>query len=348
MKKAFYLCLLLILFGCIDEINFNTANSSPTFLTVDGLLSTSGRQVLRLFRINSLKIGDAVPVNTASVSVLDENGLRFDYQLVEDGIYELPEGVFTSQPGKGYHLEIILENKVYHSSAQIMPKLAPADSIYQKFEIEVIDTGNGVFTEEKVINIYLDTSIPQDGNYYLRWTVNELYSFSEIPCGLDPTFTCYIRKRQNTNPQLIQLASNEGNNLQRIDELKVATKRNLISANGEFRERHYFSAYQYSTTREAYEYWQQVEKVTAQVGSIFDEPPASIKGNIFNIDDEEEVVLGYFEVAAIDTVRTFILASDFMGFVVLPNFCGQSLENARKCCNCLLIDGASHDRPDWF
>ena len=78
-----------------------------------------------------------------------------------------------------------------------------------------------------------------------------------------------------------------------------------------FHEKHYFTTYQSSITSDAHEYWREVDILANQTGSIFDTPPAEIKGNIFNVKDTEEKVFGYFQAANQTQDRFYLLPYDF-------------------------------------
>jgi hypothetical protein len=63
---------------------------------------------------------------------------------------------------------------------------------------------------------------------------------------------------------------------------------------------------QYSLNEDEYNYWQKIQNVTVQVGSLYDIIPASIPSNIQCIEVPGEKVLGYFSVSAKSSKRIFI------------------------------------------
>ena len=105
--------------------------------------------------------------------------------------------------------------------------------------------------------------------------------------------------------------------------------------------------------KDADTFWESLKQLTEAEGTLFDLPPAKVRGNIFNVDDPEEVVLGFFEVAAVDTIRNFIIPSLIRPEVDQQFFCpepGFPFVGFRpsECCNCTQLPGASLERPDWF
>jgi hypothetical protein len=78
-----------------------------------------------------------------------------------------------------------------------------------------------------------------------------------------------------------------------------------IDADYKFFERNAFEVTQYRISSKAHEYWNKINLVGNPQGTIFDVPPATIRGNIYNVDNPKERILGYFELASVDTAYTY-------------------------------------------
>ncbi len=63
---------------------------------------------------------------------------------------------------------------------------------------------------------------------------------------------------------------------------------------------------QLSISKRNFEYLDVLRSQTAFVGSIFDPPPAPIVGNIFNVNDSDEVVAGYFSASDISSATIVV------------------------------------------
>jgi len=104
-------------------------------------------------------------------------------------------------------------------------------------------------------------------------------------------------------------------------------------------------------TKEAYAYWDKVNEIAYLTGSIFDTPPAPIKGNIYNIKNEEEIVLGYFEVSSVDTLRMWTNRNDLNPLAIYDRCNDEYLYQAWNddaCRDCLVLDNASTERPYYW
>ena len=67
---------------------------------------------------------------------------------------------------------------------------------------------------------------------------------------------------------------------------------------------------QYSLSREAFEFWNNLKKVNESGGSIFDEQPYLVISNVTCLNDPGERVLGYFQVSAVKQERMYITAHE--------------------------------------
>jgi hypothetical protein len=63
---------------------------------------------------------------------------------------------------------------------------------------------------------------------------------------------------------------------------------------------------QYALTGDAYNFYLNIQKTTEQLGSIFDAQPSEIQGNIHNINDASEPVIGWLSVTNAQIKKKYI------------------------------------------
>lgn len=63
---------------------------------------------------------------------------------------------------------------------------------------------------------------------------------------------------------------------------------------------------QYAISKEIHSFWKAVDGQVNNSGGIFDEPPTTIRGNLFNANKPDEQVLGFFGVAGVSVKPTFV------------------------------------------
>jgi len=343
--------LIVLMSSCLDPIVIDVSAENTSRLVVAGQLNDSGeKQIIRLS--TSLPFGNksTSPVTGAQIQLCDLGlGLCEDYYEEEEGVYSLWANNITPTPGHEYYITIDLENgSQYESSPQILPLPQKADSVYYNFERKNTTDKFGVERITDVINVFIDTKLDRSGGtQFFRWNYDELYIFPDESCGpLEPVLTCYVPIEGDN--QNITLFSSDLVDQDKILGINVAIKNTFPLI--EFRSRHYFNVYQYSISEEAFTYWTRVKSIILQAGTVIDIPPASIPGNIRNINDSSDRVLGFFEVASRDIQRTFLFPSDFKENISQFEICSRFDRRnwGPECCDCTTIPNASLVRPEWI
>jgi hypothetical protein len=331
--------------SCVSPYEFKGTERS-SFLVVDGRITQQDKY-------NSLRLswstpyGDVAnlsPVDNAEIKIYNSKGEQGSYYNLGDGFYDqLPGQELLGVPGESYYIEITLGNKVYRSVPETMPDVVVPDSVSVKFSYKSILNENDKIITYPNIDVLVSTPVNRSGQEnYLRWKTDEMFSFFERQCSpLHVPKVCYTRRE--TDAEKIFIFSGEKLTEGYLPLHNIGSKR--INNGYEFVYRHYYNVYQYSITKEAFDFWNRIEKITAPKGNIFDLPPATIHGNIYNVDDEDELVGGYFEAASLGIARKFIYADDLLPYIIEPRYtyCGTGI-----CCNCLLINGAATEKPDYW
>ncbi|HET9487942.1 MAG TPA: DUF4249 domain-containing protein [Chryseosolibacter sp.] len=287
------------------------------------------------------------PISGAMVTLRDDLGNEAIYAASGEK-YILKD--FAAVPGRTYHIHVALPG---HGTFESIPEQVPAaigvDEVNYVIEREDYTDQDGIVAERYFVKIFTDHTVhPTTDPVFIKWHAEEVYLLSPTdfpdPFGDIPP-PCYIY--QAVDPQRIVLFTNEEVKAPYIPDLRIASR--LIDAS--FLERHYFIVYQSSLTREAYEYWKKADIVANQVGSIFDEPPARIKGNIFNVNNKNEEVLGYFQ-ASNQTYHRFFLLPQDLPFRLKLHCEYRSdrsyLDYPSECLNCATARNSTYIRPPWF
>jgi hypothetical protein len=347
--KLFQYVLILSLSGCISSFNLDH-NTNQYLLVVDGKITQKDtRHELILRRSTATGSAHYNPVANASVRLYDEEGNYEDYFPADKGKYILEGNVLDRIPGRSYYIEIILPNeRTYRSVLQKMPEVIKPDKLY--FELEEIEELNNLENTimRNYLNLYINTPIfKNEKDVHFIWRVDHVYSFTELFCHpLKPVDVCYISRKLQSDD--IKLFTSEELSGGKLEHFRVGSIDILPS--WEFFEKHFFNVAQHSITREAYDYWNTVKLVAQSTGSIFDTPPSPIQGNIYNINDPDDRVLGFFEVSAVDTIRTYTNAEDLEPLYI-EDRCDPYNWRTRGnpgCCNCLEIPDSQLERPEYW
>lgn len=335
--------LVLLCSSCIETIDFDVERSGSR-LVVDGMITdTPGPHTLKLRRTTDEET-TSKPLSGALITITDNLGNSESYYEIFDGTYILEGSSVKGVQGRSYSIEITLPNGyTYRSEEETMPTEVAKDSIHYEFDTITELNEYGSSSEKEIVRIIRHTTIPEtEQPLYLKWEIEETYKFSEYdfpdPFGRPPPM-CYITRYPE--PQTIHLL-----NGRELASGKLAPQ-TILERNIDytFYQRHYINLIQYSVTRQAHEYWTEVDQIVNQSGTIFDVPPANAHSNIKNVNDSAEQVFGYFSAAAVDTSRVFLVRAYLP--IHISNPCNR--QNGPDCVGgCTSIDNSSPQPPYYW
>jgi hypothetical protein len=349
LKRLIYI-LLIIPISCIDPYKIDLPQGEQLF-TVDGFITTDpGPHLIRLTRSDtygSVFEGLIRPVIRARVAIRDSEGnVTFLNELANDGIYATPEG-FMARVGVSYSLQIELQNgRSYTSLPERVESVPEIDSLsYRSVKFNTNDRLNDLIG----VQVFAHFRDPSDQANFYYWR-NGTSTFVLVanpeqhtlspqhptnPRGPDPKDCCAICYIDDVSRiQRFTLASDETFNglSQRLPVL-------FIEDNGlRFKQTYRAEIQQISVSSGAHRFLRLIEQQTNLTGSVFDNPPANIRGNIVSLDNPDEIVLGYFIAGAIAKKQIYI-EREKLEFLQTPRIIPD---------DCLTVSGAQISPPsDW-
>ncbi|MGC4036355.1 MAG: DUF4249 domain-containing protein [Chitinophagaceae bacterium] len=305
LPKSYTLPLVAFLLsvGCKQNYLPLVISNPPSLLVVDGFLNNSINDTtyIKLSRTNKLSEGvvNSAELN-AVLSIEDESG-NILYTSSENGggSYIFP-GI-SLDPDQHYKLRIHTNNgQEYLSDILSGATTPPIDSIgFDK-------TGKGV-------DIHVNTHDDQNKTLYYRWEYNETFQYhATYYSGLifpgdgsyqfrQPDQQIYECWKSEPSTQLL-LASSA--NLER-DIIYKRILRHVDQDAVELSLKYFIKVKQYALTKGAYEYLQNLKKLTENAGGLFDVQPSELGGNIHNVTNPGEDALGYITVATSQTSEIY-------------------------------------------
>lgn len=303
-----FICLL-VLQACETPYNpeLEEVDVVPT-LIVDGFIDLSGPSRFTITRSVPIYSGEStrpmaggytVPIQ-ADVSVVSENGQHYA------GVRQSSTGQFLVEhselnPETAYFLRIVTEGGVYEST--------PSRAI-QSGEIGDIEFR---LKDEESLEILVSSHDPKHSTDYYRWEFEETWKFnSPVPSSallvngqlVDITpetnyGTCYLDNFSSN----ILIASTSSFNDNRIFQKPIQsishTSEKLVS-------RYSILVKQYAISQESYSFWELIQRNSENIGDIFGVMPSEIGGNIRNLNDPTEKVVGLIEVLQPTEKRIYI------------------------------------------
>lgn len=305
--NLFYLVLLFS--NCVQEFN-PPSQGYENVLVIEAFL-TDGEEAFEVKLSRSIPIDTSgfIPEPGAAVSLSDDSGEKFILvESSEPGVY-FSQGKINPQIGKSYQIHVQTKNGNQYESASVRMRNTPEiDSISFKYE-ERPSAGL------KGVQIFINTHDPANETWYYRWEWDESWMFrtpydsyliweeGEIKIRDERVHTCWKFGRSTS----IEIATTKNLNTDRVNEYPL----NYVATNTDRLQIKYsINVKQYSLSEESYNYWLELQKATESLGSLFDPQPSIIYGNIYNINDESELVLGYFDASSVREQRIYVTGKD--------------------------------------
>ena len=296
---------------------------------------------------------DSAPIGGAILFVQDSKAVKYPFVELDAGTYQLKDTLFRAAAGEQYQLDVLLPGgEHYRSDVEVMPTPVQLDQVYPGLEVDER-------SYDQIFQVFADVKIPANPDgVYLRWEVSRVWRRTSIDFGalfmnyfLYPDFPiCYIT--EDPEPNAIRIFGSKRKDVFTLRQQEVTR----VEADVRFFERNAFEVVQYRISERAYDYWNNIQLVGNPKGTIFDVPPATVRGNIYNVDNPKERILGYFEVAAVDTAHTATERDIFRGSIA-EDPCRRDFTNPAwratfgfhpECADCTIIKGASEKVPKFW
>ncbi|MDW3194240.1 MAG: hypothetical protein R8G66_17835 [Cytophagales bacterium] len=311
IKGVVLIFIVFFITKCVSIIDFDVASSERELVIYGKLTNAQNYDQGITVQWSDLNTTADLSIADATVVVEDENDHVFPYVYSVATEKYLPVNPLVGIPGTAYRARVTVNDETYISSFQRMPTIGAQDSSY--FEIDRVRaiSNIGVLFERFVLRVYTDSRLDaSDSSIYMKWDVERVDLQQEmlLPGSNFPFYSprnCYNIERYS-GQEILLFDGDLVNTLfiQGQKTLEIPLENSLSTLRG-------IGIIQSSISREAMEYWRKVNDVSNRTGNIFEIPPAPIPGNISLVSNPNEKVLGFFEVAKMDTSGTEITRADF-------------------------------------
>lgn len=298
LLRHFVPCLLLacLIWSCEDEVSIDLKDADPVF-TVDAWLeNVQDTQRIMLTRSTDYFNNETLApgVADAAVSIVDEDGMRYDFDHQGDGIYQWVspvEGQGFGEIGMRYDLTIISGGVTYTSSTLMKPT-SVIDSVYF---VQDEDPFEGEFVRADFQARDLET---ENDTYWVKAYKNGelLNKIGEINIAYDAGFTEGGGDDQNGKTFIppIRFAIND------FDKLPIYETNDTVRV-----EIH-------SIAREAFTFLNLLRFQggrEAGLAALFEDPLNNVNTNITS-SNAGELVIGIFNVAAVESNERILVESE--------------------------------------
>lgn len=339
---AAILLLNFIVMACIEPFEPEVQNFESV-LVVEGQISDEDKpSEIYLSRSRALNSEESIPEKSATVTLSGDEGETYHFAEVDAGIYESPD-TFRGGIGKSYTLNIETnDGDTYRSHPLIIKKCPPIDSVYFEEEARITDEGEVL----SGIVILVDTHDPASASRNYRWEWEESWEvrvpYPSTYVWQDDTSTlntptcgwpiprdhkislCYNSDFSKSN--LIERTANLSQD--RVSQFELA----YISTIGyRLNSLYSINVRQQVMDDKEYEYWSELKKLSETLGTVFDPQPYYIQGNLYNVNEPNEPVLGYVGASSVAEKRIFITREHTRDLEFPYNGCIDELVAVNYC-----------------
>ena len=311
MKKI--VCILIFFSGaCKQAYDPPVHSTNNSYLVVEGFIN-NGQDTTFISLSHTFKLDDSSLVTPELHAKLTVEGKdNSSVPLVEwgGGRYGAASLVLNNALQYRLHIRTVAGNE-YVSDYLDLKTSPPIDSIsWQK-------TAGGV-------QIYANSHDPQNASHYYRWEYQDTWEFNSTyfatiqyvnhkvtPLNIDSFYTCW---KYNSSTSILLGSTTK----LAADEVSLAPLVLIPNGSWELSKRYSILVRQYVLTIDAFNFWQQMQKNTEQIGSIFSPQPTEAKGNLHAVKDTSELVIGFISAGTLRQQRIFITPDQ------VPNWISQS------------------------
>jgi len=303
--------LLVFIISCEESYWPDLGDKYQNIMVVEGMITNEpGPYIIQLSKTTSVENPLYKPVEGCKVIIGDDLGNLGELTEIEPGYYQTAEGGIQGTIGRKYQLTIqSREGKNYQSDFEELKSPVGIDSVFVDLEYRE----NSAFPFDiPGYQFYLNTDMAIDDSTYFLWRLERTFEYHadfRVFLWYDGDLHLF------PNTDSIMACWRTGDVKQIFTESTVGLSEPVLSSfplhyvffdNREFSVRYSLLVDQFTISENAQEFWKNVNEQNTSGGELYTKMPFQVRGNVYNIYDPNEPVLGYFHAAGIDTKRIFL------------------------------------------
>lgn len=318
MRKLFGIVVILLFVQCRDRYEYISGEKDRGLLVVEGMVNTNGNTSIRISRSSALSSTGTIPETGAVVYIEGDDNSTYQLNALDSGRFI--SNALSLPNDKKFRLKIITSNNVEYVS-----------DFRQPVQTQDIDSISYQLENDKV-QFYVNSTETNPRKYFFKYEWEETWQFHSSFRSImkfvvngegddktvsidfyDPInhsvnesiYTCWQSRKATS----IDIGTTELFTESRI----FLPVRNLRRDSWELGNIYSLLVKQYALGEDAYDFFRRMKKNSESLGSIFDAQPSDISGNIKNVNNPEEVVVGFIEITSVKEKRIFLNSEDLPG-----------------------------------
>jgi len=313
IKEGSSILVLVMLSACVERFYPDEDKIITGTLVINAALTEiPGSQTIQISRSDGLLYPEFIAESSCLVELENQDGDKISFSESTPGYYigDIPEGYM--QYGDQYMIRVLTaDGNIYLSDYSQLKAPTSIDRIYYELE-----TRPGSDPELFIdgIRFYIDFQVDADASEFMRWELMETYEFHNpdyegfiysydrifkpLPDSLDDR-QCWISGHVNAIFTLD--ATNTSNSSYTHMPLHFVSNETQRLSYG-----YSLLVRQYALDQASFRYWDELKKNSYEQSGLYDRLPSLTPSNIFNADDPDERILGFFGVSGVTEKRFFV------------------------------------------
>lgn len=312
LKKILFIASIISIASCIEEYKpIIEVIDTNKYVVYGSITNQEGYQTVNISYATNTIGPQYVPISGCNVQVRDDLGNLFQFTEYNPGEYKTWINKSYLNIGTSYKIDIITpEGTEISSDYDIMPNGANIDSVYYLREdkppsdFEIYNQG---------IQFYLDLKGSEQDSRYYKYTVKETWEY-HAPFPRQAYYDSqlhFIIPEDSTKMTCWKtefIKSIYTLSLVNLSESKyLMYPLNFVKNNTERLAWCYsLLVEQYALSEHAYLFHDEIKNNNYDNAGLYKQQPALVKGNLINITNPNQEILGYFFASSVSTKRIFI------------------------------------------
>jgi hypothetical protein len=357
-QQIILMLILITIIGCVKTITFDIeSDSEPSIVIIGEITTAPGPYTIEIYQtvpfFDPASSISTTKVNDADVTLYDLTTGRFEKLInTSPGIYSTDINGIRGEIGHRYFIGINAFGKNYQSLPAEITTVPELDSIAYELTFNQQINSQNEITEVPTVDITISFNDPLEESNFLLWkwsgtsevkTFPELYinyqdgtpTIEPLPCseGINCfCCTCWVDHPIRNTFSVYNDVYTNGNYVQNFPVISIPANATY------FDQEMKVVINQYSLDNEAYSFWKGIISNIEDQSTLFATPAVTQMGNIMNINDPDEIVLGYFFASDVTSREIKIEASQLD-----INIVSDSIRN-----DCRVLPNSSNFPPgDW-
>ena len=318
LKHISLIIFVSLVYSCIEPFDFKTTSFESALVVEASITNELKTQVIKLSRTYKLEDSAITDETGATILVTDDQGNTFNFNELSPGQYS-SSVPFTAVQNRNYQLMIkTSDNRTYTSNNQQIKSSIPLQNV----TAQATTTNVGGIEKEGISIIAESYDSSRNSNFY-RYEYEETYkiispfwSTQELEVVLR-VLPFKVRLINRTKEEKTCYATNLSNEIIQTETATLSEDRVnfpvkfIDRSDFTIRNRYSILVKQYIQSIEAYTFYKILNELSSSESLFSQTQPGTLIGNIVSNENENESVLGFFEVSSVSSKRIFFNFSDF-------------------------------------